>query len=86
MSERSYCEAPEEKETGLYQTSSPLGSRRVEERLLSDEYTMKQFVSRHMHTRRPLGKLSNKKYIVAEPYDLVCHVVLWRCWSVLHST
>ena len=33
--------------------------------MFSDECTMQQFVPRHMHIRRPLGKRFDKKYVVA---------------------
>ena len=71
-------------------TPSPLDSRWVEERVFGEECTIQQFVPRHMHITRPLGKHFDKKCVVAkmftrEPNDLRCHVVQWRCWFVFHS-
>ena len=46
--------------------------------LFSEECTMQQIVPRPMH-------ISHNE-TPAEPDDLGCHVVLWRCWYVLYST
>ena len=58
--------------------------RRVE-KVVFDECTMQQFVSRHMSIRRPLGKHFDKKYVVATYNNMSRAMALLVCVS-FHPT